>query len=233
MEDEVTKHTKKIYKTIRNRDHSVGEKIREIIIEILIIVFAVSLSIWFHNWSEHRHEQREVKEFLRGLKDDLNKDIALFENNRKLIVQLDSNFNYLVSLRNPVGPSVPENEIAKHLFISIPVVHPNVGRYEGFKSSGKIGTIEDDSLKENILAYYQQTLPEFAYQENFINSLQLKILDALIERNEKLPLKDFLMTNKMQGFFGIAAHNLQISEKEYDESIAKAKAIISQIDLQH
>jgi hypothetical protein len=45
MQDEVLKHTEKIYKTAKSAQHSFGEKIREIIIEIFIIVFAVTLSI--------------------------------------------------------------------------------------------------------------------------------------------------------------------------------------------
>jgi len=46
MQEEVAKHTEKIYKTIKSREHSLAEKFKEIVIEILIIVFAVTLSIW-------------------------------------------------------------------------------------------------------------------------------------------------------------------------------------------
>ncbi|HEX7458437.1 MAG TPA: hypothetical protein VF301_08385 [Ginsengibacter sp.] len=38
MQDEVTKHTKKIYDTVKNPKHTFGEKVKEIIIEIFIIV---------------------------------------------------------------------------------------------------------------------------------------------------------------------------------------------------
>ena len=53
MQEEIVKHTEKIYKTVKSPKHSVGEKIKEILIEIFIIVFAVTLSIWLHSWSEH------------------------------------------------------------------------------------------------------------------------------------------------------------------------------------
>src|SRR3982751_988785 len=75
MQDEVLKHTEKIYKTARSSQHSFWEKVKEIFIEIFIIVFAVTLSIWLHNWSEHRAQQAEAKEFFIDLKDDLTKDI--------------------------------------------------------------------------------------------------------------------------------------------------------------
>ena len=60
MQDEILKHTKKIYNEIKSQKHSFGEKAKEIIIEILIIVFAVTLSIWLHSWSEERHQQKEA-----------------------------------------------------------------------------------------------------------------------------------------------------------------------------
>src|SRR5579859_2655931 len=93
MQDELTKHGLKIYKTMADRKHSFGEKLREILIEIFIIVFAVTLSIYLHSWSEGRHEQQEVKEFLRGLRGDLADDIRQVRENRRLIDKCNTNFN--------------------------------------------------------------------------------------------------------------------------------------------
>lgn len=70
MQEEITKHSEKIYKTVKNSEHTLGEKVKEIIVEIGIIVFAVTLSIWLHSWSEHRHQQEEVSVFLGNLKND-------------------------------------------------------------------------------------------------------------------------------------------------------------------
>src|SRR5574337_561359 len=98
MQDEVAKHTKKIYRAWKSPQHSVAEKIKEIIIEIFIIVFAVTISIWFHNWSDHRHEQDEVMEFLRGLKGDLTEDIRQLEANKNVIANLDSSYSFLFSI---------------------------------------------------------------------------------------------------------------------------------------
>jgi Fe2+ transport system protein B len=72
---EVAKHTKKMYKIWNSSEHGVWHKFKEFFIEISIIVFAVSVSIWFHNMSEKRHERAEGHKFLVGLKSDLEKDI--------------------------------------------------------------------------------------------------------------------------------------------------------------
>ena len=57
-EQEIIKHTKKIFKAIGKENVTIWHKLKEFAIEIIIIVIAISLSIWFHNYSEHRKEQK-------------------------------------------------------------------------------------------------------------------------------------------------------------------------------
>src|ERR1700743_534302 len=159
MQEEVAKHTEKIYKTIKDKEHGWGEKFREIAIEIGIIVFAVTLSIWLHGWSDHQDEQKVTTEFLRGLKTDLTKDILEIHENKATLIQVDSNFHFLSDINKDHRIDTASDHLITHyLDFSFTLTHANVGRYEGFKSSGKIGTIENDSLKQDILEYYQQTI---------------------------------------------------------------------------
>ena len=72
---EILKHAKKSYTILKSTGKDWKHKLREIIIEILIIVFAVTISIWFHNWSEKRIEDKEEKEFFIGFRKDLGNDI--------------------------------------------------------------------------------------------------------------------------------------------------------------
>jgi len=50
-----------------------------------------------------------------------------------------------------------------------------MGRYEGFKSSGKLETIEDDSLKQKILSYYQQGHSRFVHYGKFYQLYAIEI----------------------------------------------------------
>lgn len=231
MEDELTKHTKKIYKTVKDPGHSLGEKVKEVMIEICIIVFAVTLSIWFHSWSEHRHEQKEVFEFLKGLKDDLNKDVNLLEQNKNIIVGLDSNYRFLLNSSNFNGDSrTTDSLIQNHFYFSIPATHANIGRYEGFKSSGKMGTIENDSLKEDILVFYQQTIPDLVYAENYVNSLQLKILDFRVDKGENISLKGLILSEKARSLLELAVHNFEVNIREYEKALKQVRQIIHEIN---
>ncbi len=95
-EQEVIKHTRKIYKTWFSREHSFWHKLSDFLVEIIIIVFAVSISIWFHNRSEHAHEQEEVKAFLLGLKSDLLQDIKEMQNDKEAYQDQANIFSYIV-----------------------------------------------------------------------------------------------------------------------------------------
>ncbi|MFI5154643.1 MAG: hypothetical protein ACHQEM_00565 [Chitinophagales bacterium] len=232
MQDEVLKHGKKILHTLKDHNMSTREKIKETVIEIFIIVFAVSLSIWLHGWSEERHSQKEVRDFLKGLKIDLTRDIDLLHRNRSTIAALDSNFNFIMKL-SASNAAVSDSDIASRLHYYIPVTRSNIGRYEGFKSSGKIGNIKNDSLKQNILVFYQQTVPGLVYGENFVNGLQLKILDLQMDKMDHGTIRDFVGSGKVRALFGLGAYNFEGNLEDYDRAISQARTIIAQIDAEN
>lgn len=233
MQDEVTKHTKKVFNEFKNPRHTLTEKIREIIIEIFIIVFAVTLSIWLHNWSEHKHEQKVANEFLKGLRNDLAEDIKILENNRNTIANLDSNYTYLLRIkRNKIPDEQQSVQIHKHLIYDLTSTHLNTGRYEGFKSSGKIETILNNNLKQKILLYYQQTITKITDLEDFLNSWQLKILDFEINKDEKLPIKVFVTSDKLKGLLSLGSHNFENNIGNYNDAIKQSKDIITEIDVE-
>jgi Fe2+ transport system protein B len=97
-EQEVIKHTKKVISEFNDSNHSFWHKAREFFTEILIIVFAISLSIWFHNWSEHNKEQAQVKTFLLGLRNDVSADISDAKEIKIFFHNSDSTYRYLSSL---------------------------------------------------------------------------------------------------------------------------------------
>jgi Family of unknown function (DUF6090) len=231
MEEELAKHTKKIYHAVKDPGHGFWEKLKDVAIEIFIIVFAVTLSIWFHNWSDHRHEQQEVKEFLGGLRSDLAHDLDSLQSNNKVLAETDSNTSILLVLIKTLAvDTINSKTLSYHLGVNLVSSHPNVGRYEGFKSSGKIGTIENDSLKQAILRYYQQTLPGVADMEVLVNSLQTKILDVELDNDNKQPGRELLKSFKMQTLLKILKENLEAQASVYGDARAQAETIISMID---
>jgi hypothetical protein len=82
----VIKHTK-IYKIWNSKEHGFWHKAKEFVLEIVIIVFAVSLSIWLHGRSEHAHQQEDVKEFMLGIRSDLQNDQAEMKEDREMYIK--------------------------------------------------------------------------------------------------------------------------------------------------
>src|SRR5205809_4547204 len=98
-EEEIAKHTKKIYKVWGSKEHGFWHKAKEFLIEIFIIVFSITISIWLHDKSEHSHQQKEVKEFLLGLREDLLSDIHEMNGDKESYLNQGKAFNYITSVK--------------------------------------------------------------------------------------------------------------------------------------
>ncbi|MET3028048.1 DUF6090 family protein [Flavobacterium sp. UW10123] len=163
---EAIKHLKKIDEIRKDKENSTLKKIKEISLEIFIIVFAVSLSIKLHEWSEHKREQEEVKEFLIGLKSDIQRDIK----STKFIITQYEKYGKLYTSLSQLDRNKPFNQdsLKKQLILvnSNIYLRPNIYRFNGFVSSGKIGNIENDSLSVNILNFYQGILSQINSSES-------------------------------------------------------------------
>lgn len=156
-DQEVTKHTKNIWHLLTQSQHGFWHRVREIVLEIAIIVFAVTLSIELHGMSEHKHEQKQVKHFLLGLKRDIQSDINQVTEVIAEQHKFDANFRYLADL-DPIRPPAEGFGAAYELIQHNAFLVPQVSRFEGFKSSGKLTNIEDEALLEKIVTFYQYDL---------------------------------------------------------------------------
>jgi hypothetical protein len=185
MQEEITKHSKKIYKTVKNSEHTLGQKVKEIIVEICIIVFAVTLSIWLHSWSEHRHQQEEASVFLGNLKNDLKNDIKNIDIEKKAYQESNIGYEKILALAAPQLDSIykSKNKVDFPIYSHGPKM--NIANYEGFKSSGKIGYIEDEKLKQKILNYYQIYVPAINEVDKYYNDFLFKCFDKMIENADK------------------------------------------------
>jgi hypothetical protein len=190
MQDEIKKHSKKVIKAMKNTEHSGIDKIKEIGIEISIIIFAVSFSIWLHTWSEHRHQQEEVKDFLADLKEDLKSDIESQIAAKNVHLKTIENFSYIINLSEEEYDSLrggKDSSLFRTNLSDKMNSFPNIwfksrsGNYEGFKSSGKIGFIENKKLKKLILEYYEQEVQGTTIQGDYIRETTLKAGDCLSE----------------------------------------------------
>ncbi len=161
MFHEIIKHSRKIKDKLEEPKTSSSERWKEIITELLIIIFAVSLSTWFHDLNEHRSHQKEVKEFLTDLKDDLNKDIMGLKGQNDATNKLINQFKFTRSLNKSSIDSLDQSKTKFPLNTDFRLFfgEENSGNYESFESSGKTVFIENKKLKKLILSYYKHHIP--------------------------------------------------------------------------
>ncbi len=237
MQDEIIKHTKKIYKTAKEPKHSLTEKLKEISIEIFIIVFAVSLSIWLHGWSEHRHEQQEVREFLEDLKVDLEKDVKDLEQQNSYLGNTSKGCKFYGDLNQKKIDSLAKVDPNERIKMNLNPIFKirNTGNYEGFRSSGKIGLIKDRKLKTGILEYYQTTVPAKDDWQAYYNSLVFKLADELVaipdvNTNPDIIYKAINASPKIKGILSNAASQADMIIQLNKNVIKSAKEIIKEIE---
>jgi hypothetical protein len=180
MED-ITRHTHKILKTIRNPTSSISKKITEIILEIFIITFAVSLSQYLERQREQNVKQKEVKEFLLGLKNDMIADNDQAKDNITDYDNFKRAFSYLSNISFKNKPNKDSLDSGVEELTHSASFRPNISRFEGFKSSGKLEEILDKQLLQNILFYYEQAIPQLRASEGGWIGLHEKLAGFFID----------------------------------------------------
>lgn len=237
MEHEVKDHTLKAYKIIKSPDLPFWHKCREIGIEIGIIVFAVTFSIWLHDISEHRQQQKEVKEFLLGLRQDLRNDITEMEGDKRTYFTTGRAFTYIST---PRAAFLSIDTLKKYQvnILNTTGLVPNNGRYEGFKSSGKLGNIEDNDLQNDITDLYQETIPTLLVATNEYTRRKHLLFEFFyknVKRNDRGALSNLPEVLSKDEALNICSTLGSTSEitGRYSAAIEKSKKIISKIDLNY
>ena len=191
-EQEIRKNFKKVVTITKDKKKGIWHKLEEIAIEIAIVVFAVSVTIWFHSWSEHRHQQKEVKEFLIGLNKDLDKDIEEMKQDMNAYVLQQKLFSYLSSIPENKGANIDSIQQYKSCLFNFILFGKNSGRYQGFKSSGKLAYIENEELMNMILDLYEENIPLLQISTDFYKNEKLKFIDDVEANTNGFPNGNFL-----------------------------------------
>jgi Family of unknown function (DUF6090) len=145
----------------QNEPISFWIRLKKMLREVLIIVFGVTVSIWFANWNDKRKELGEVKEFLADVKQDLTEDTAAIREKVEKLKPYIKDYTFARNLTVAQLDSIKKVKGNVYLKFDFLPLQFNEGNYQGFKSSGKIGYIENKELKKQILAYHEQVIPGF------------------------------------------------------------------------
>jgi hypothetical protein len=234
MEHEIKDHIVKAYKVVKNPKLGFWHKFKEILVEIAIIVFAVTLSIWFHGISEHSHQQEEVKVFLLGLKADLQSDIAEMKLDKKSYLDQSHALGWVKSAQKTNPANTDSLQKYRNFIFNTTGLIQNNGRYEGFKSSGKLGNIENDSLQNAIVDLYQEDIPTLLASTTLFTKRK-EMLFEYINKNRRSSgeggdnLAEILLNDEPRNIC-LSLWNTGEILGRYNAVIKKSTSIIKQID---
>ena len=235
-EQEIAKHTKKVYKIWNSPYHSFWHKCKEFLLEIIIIVFAVTISIWFHNMSEKRHERAEARTFLIGLKGDLQKDIE--EMNSDTLSYYEQ--YHFFKLLSDSAATIKDTVVLDNndwMFSNTTALIPNISRFEALKYSGKMNTIENKELLDEILNLYEEKIPKLVDEGKaiavFKNNLIASYFDEKMlfgSNREQQLLQQIKTDEKLQYIFKRCRSNMMYIISLYKDVIAQNNKLIKMID---
>ena len=235
-DQEIIKHVKTAIDTSRDHQKKWPEKLREILLEIAIIVFAVSLSIWLHNWSESRKDRDEEREFLAGLKQDLEADVKEMAGDRKSYTDnLRGVFYYE---RVGAGEKINADSVNHYswLFGNEIQIYPRVSRFEALKGSGKMGIIENKVLLLHITELYSKDFPTIVAMNNYVTALKQNLLlpffagHLQVDTNGKGTNWEQLLKLSQLRIMIHTQETVQNNIDAYTTGIADSKRIIAEID---
>jgi len=234
MEQEIRKSLHHILREVRRNRKSVWKRIGEILIEMGIIVFAVSFAVFMEKQREYKHEQREVKEFLIGLRTDLRNDIHEMLEDKKGYMTQSKWFRYF-SQRNTLN----KDSLLQYQWVLWSTTHllVNGGRYSGFKESGKMNTIENEQLRNNILDLYEETLVSLTNTTAAYISLKRDFQKLVYklridEGGASDNLQDVLKNEEIRNYcLRLRYANAPIDK--YDSAISKSEKIIELINKEY
>lgn len=236
-EDEIRKHAKAAYKAFKDPEHSWQHKVKDILLEVAIIVFAVSISIWFHNLSDKRADERLEQAFLTGLKVDLKNDLDNMKQSKAFYRDVLNGMTYFSKIGS--GGILNMDSLNKYntIFFSSTTLQSHTSRYEALKGSGKLSIIEDQELLNQIISYNESTLSHI----NLLNTLYMQYIEKLatyIEQNGQLDkagritnAQDLLDKSEMRFLLSFGRGSISGNViPAHDDGLQKCAALLKAID---
>ena len=132
--------------------------------EIALVVMGILIALQINNWNEERKEQALQKEYLKGIKQDLEADIPFIEKRISRLVQRISTLHEIDSTYIPASQTEPydvslDSIDLHYVFRRGPSFRLTFGSYNALISNASIGLITNQELLQSIQELYNVRYP--------------------------------------------------------------------------
>ena len=152
----------KLFRKIRKKladDNKPLKYMRYAIGEIVLVVIGILIALQINNWNENQKDRQYEEYYLGQLVLDLNDDIQTLQNEKRLIAAQVPLIENLLDALDDDQPDIHKfnNAIKRYMDGSWYVIRfqSNSAAFEEMKSSGKLGLIKDNKLRNDIVVLYR------------------------------------------------------------------------------
>ena len=158
--------------------------------EIILVVIGILIALQINNWNENRKDIAVGKQYLKGIKDDLQKDLVLADTilkiytyNISVVSSIDSVFhrkhqhleNTNSSLFVKPQTIIPDTIIIDYLFDRNTSFRSVNGTYKSLIADGKSGLVKNKELFQEIQQIYDGELARLVSTYESIKMIEQKI----------------------------------------------------------
>lgn len=143
---------------VHHHSHHGKKKWTEYAWEFVMLFLAVSLGFFVENQREHMVEHKREIQFLKSYISDLGKDIVLLDSVTKKREERKIQIDSLTFILRSADPDIYASQAYYYArYLPRPYIYiPNDATIQQLKSSGNLRLIEDQKVKDTMLAYDQQ-----------------------------------------------------------------------------
>jgi hypothetical protein len=166
-------------------ENKTGKYIKYAIGEIVLVVIGILIALQINNWNENRKEHKMSVQFLKGIGDDLKKDVILVDS----VLQLNKESFSVVSSIDSVFHKKHYYETEKfsqffgeadtlnyeHVFYRPTSFRPINGTYNSLIADGKTTLIKNKQLFEKIQRIYNENHQRVASNYEVLKDLETRL----------------------------------------------------------
>ena len=212
-------------------------KNRNFLIEIAMIVVGINIALWFEGWFEDLSDAETEQQYLAGLRDDLEVDVALLdsviESNNRRLEALAGILPILASLEQ----AATEDQ-ARAMFIpsNYHFFEPSDFTYSSMRESGDFRLLEDADTKTRLLRLVRRYRLINTLQQNFIQAMDdeyIPLMMAGFDLVEQRVTDPTMFDNQVfRNFFPYTYQDIEARLKVYEQARAEAIELLDLIGLQ-
>lgn len=231
--DLVAKHGKKALGIAEHHEPAKGwrHRLPEILLEIGIIIFAVTVSIQLHAWHEHSVERTEERKFLTGLRADLASDLTELRHDSLTYARVLRGYRYFQGISDRTLNVDSVHHYQWTLFNTTTLL-PNTSRFEGLKSAGKLGIIENDELLNDILDNYQERIPSLVSETKAFSDYKARTILSYLDEHLDRSGNNFLAVMQADRMYNYLNKEPAIRDimQRYHDVLQHTRKLIREID---